>query len=100
MDGPEACDTESGGGGPSTLDGAWSGVHVSSTSKPPANPVLSTVNRPTNGAKLVASCAMVMALPYKAPRPIRVAQFGVRPGSGGGCGPARYAEQSSDERIN
>src|SRR5215831_340384 len=77
-----------------------SGVHVSSTSKPPARPVLSTVNRLTNGAKLVASVDIGIALPYRAPRLILVAQFGVRPGSGDPCELARYAAQSKSDLIN
>src|SRR5437879_6744632 len=79
---------------------AWSGVHVSSTSKPPVNPVLSTVNRLTNGAKLVANCAIGIALPNRVPRPILVAQFGVRPGTGRSRGPAKYAAQSKADLLN
>src|SRR5438067_1763306 len=83
-----------------TFGKAGSGVHVSSTSKPPVKPLLSTVNRPTNGAKLVASVDIGIALPYRAPGLILVAQFGVRPGSGGACVLARYAAQSKSDLIN
>src|SRR5262252_8855815 len=99
MEGPEEFGAASAEGLPG-FGKAESGVHVSSTSKPPAKPVLSAVNRLTNGAKLVASVDIGIALPYSAPRLILVAQFGVRPGSGGGCVLARYAAQSKSDLIN
>src|SRR5690348_6348345 len=99
MEGPEEFGAASAKGLP-VLGKAGSDVHVSSTSKPPVKPVLSTVNRLTNGAKLVASVDIRIALPFRAPRLILVEQFGVRPGSGGACVLARYAAQSKSDLVN
>jgi hypothetical protein len=72
MDGPEEFVGASGRALPELFGGAVFGVHASSTSKPPVIPVLSTVNQLTNGALLVASCAMEIAFPNKVPGPILV----------------------------
>src|SRR5216110_1286576 len=100
MDGPKGLGVASGRALPEMFGEGWSGVHVSSTSNPPVRPVLSTVNRLTNGAKLVASCVIGIALPNRAPGPILVAQFGVRPGTGRSRGPAKYAAQSTADLLN
>jgi len=54
MEGSEEFGAASAKGLP-TFGKAGSGAHISSTSKPPVKPVLFTVNRLTNAAKLVAS---------------------------------------------